>query len=387
MMGEGQPPVPVQLQAIEAGTVQEYSEFVGALEAQEKVALRPEVSARIINIFVTPGQRVEVGTPIVQLRGDQTRAQATGAAADVEAAAAAVNTNQARVRAADAERARAAADVELQNREYERTQVLVAEGAQSQQALDRAANARNTALATLRVAEEEIGAARAALTEAQARFNRAQADQQVAREDVSDRQLTAPINGVVGDMPFSVGDLVSSTDVVTNIIQNDVLELNLSVPIERAPDLRVGLPVELLDANGEPVVRGEISFVSPEVNAGQQSVLAKASFRNQGTLKDGQFVRTRVIWSTEPGVLVPTTAISRIAGQTFVFVAEPGEGTTPDGQPQQIARQRPVTLGELQGNAYEVVSGVESGDQVVVSGVLNLQDGAPIMLEQAMGQP
>jgi len=387
MMGQGQPPVPVQLQEVEASTIQEFSEFVGVLEAQEKVALRPEVSARILDVLVTPGQRVAAGTPIAQLRADQTRAQATGAAADVEAAAAAVVTNQAQVRAADAERARAAADVELQNREYERTRLLVAEGALSQQNLDQAANARDTAQATLRVAQEELGASQAALAEAQARFNRAQADQQVAREDVSDRQLTAPIAGIVGDIPYKVGDLITPSDTFTNILQNDTLELNLSVPIERATDLRVGLPVELLDANGEAVVRGQISFISPEVNAGQQSVLAKASFRNEGSLKDGQFVRTRVIWNTEPGVLVPTTAVTRIAGQTFVFVAGPGDGTTPEGQPQQVAQQRLVNLGNIQGNSYQVISGLESGEQVVISGVLNLQDGAPIMLEQAMGQP
>lgn len=386
-MGQGQPPTPVQLEQVSADTVQEFSEFVGALEAQKKVALRPEVSARVVEVLVTPGQRVEAGTVIAQLRADQTRAEASGAAADVAASSAAVTTNQARVRAADAERARAAADVELQNREYERTRLLVAEGALSQQELDRAANQRATALASLRVAEENLGAAQAALAETQAQLGRARADQEVAREDVSDRRLTAPIAGVVGDIPFKVGDLVSSSDTFTNIIQNGTLELNLSVPIERAPDLRVGLPVELLDATGKAVSRGQISFISPEVNAGQQSVLAKASFQNDGALKDGQFVRTRVIWSSKPGVLIPTVAVTRIAGQTFVFVAEQGEGTTEDGKPQQIARQRQVTLGEIQGNAYQVISGVESGEQVVVSGVLNLQDGAPIMLEQAMGQP
>lgn len=386
-MGQGQPPTPVQLEQVSADTVQEFSEFVGALEAQNKVALRPEVSARVVEVLVTPGQRVEAGTVIAQLRADQTRAEASGAAADVAASSAAVTTNQARVRAADAERARAAADVELQNREYERTRLLVAEGALSQQELDRAANQRATALASLRVAEENLGAAQAALAETQAQLGRARADQEVAREDVSDRRLTAPIAGVVGDIPFKVGDLVTSSDTFTNIIQNGTLELNLSVPIERAPDLRVGLPVELLDATGQAVSRGQISFISPEVNAGQQSVLAKASFQNDGALKDGQFVRTRVIWSSKPGVLIPTVAVTRIAGQTFVFVAEPGEGTTEDGKPQQIARQRQVTLGEIQGNAYQVISGVESGEQVVVSGVLNLQDGAPIMLEQAMGQP
>jgi len=386
MMG-GFPPTMVQLQEVESRTVQNFSEFVGSLEARNKVALRPELSGRITQIFVQPGQSVQAGTPIAQLQADQTRSQLGGAVADVEASAAAVNTAQARIRAAEASRDRARADVQLQDTELRRTQELVAEGALAQQSLDQVTNERATAVAALAEAEGNLGAVQAALTEAQALLNSSRADQAVASEDLQDRLIVAPIAGVVGEVPSKVGDFVSSDDAITNIIQNEVLELNIAVPIERATDLRVGLPIELLDATGEPFIRGRISFVSPEVTANQQSVLAKATFENDGLLKDGQFVRTRLIWSAEPGVLVPSVAVTRVAGQTFVFVAETGEESTPDGQPQQIARQRPVTLGNLQGNNYEVISGLETGEQVIVTGVLNLQDGSPIMMEQAMLQP
>jgi len=386
MMG-GFPPTMVQLQEVESRTVQNFSEFVGSLEARNKVALRPELSGRITQIFVQPGQSVQAGTPIAQLQADQTRSQLGGAVANVEASAAAVNTAQARIRAAEASRDRARADVQLQDTELRRTQELVAEGALAQQSLDQVTNERATAVAALAEAEGNLGAVQAALTEAQALLNSSRADQAVASEDLQDRLIVAPIAGVVGEVPSKVGDFVSSDDAITNIIQNEVLELNIAVPIERATDLRVGLPIELLDATGEPFIRGRISFVSPEVTANQQSVLAKATFENDGLLKDGQFVRTRLIWSAEPGVLVPSVAVTRVAGQTFVFVAETGEESTPDGQPQQIARQRPVTLGNLQGNNYEVISGLETGEQVIVTGVLNLQDGSPIMMEQAMLQP
>lgn len=386
MMG-GQPPVTVQLQEVESSTVEDFSEFVGVLEAQNKVGLRPELSGRVTEIYVEPGQQVEAGTPIAQLRADQTRSELSGAAADVEAASASVNTAQARVRAAEAARDRAQAELELRQTELQRTQTLVAEGALPQQDLDRDANARATAAASLQVAEGDLAAAQAALIEAQARLNRARADQAIARDDLQDRLVVAPIAGVVGDVPVKVGDFIDPSNPITSIIQNDVLEVNISVPIEYAADLRVNLPVELLDQTGEPLVRGQISFVSPEVSGNQQAVLAKATFRNDGRLKDGQFVRTRIIWSSEPGVVVPTVAVTRIAGQPFVFVAEMSDETTPDGQPQQVARQRPVTLGEIQGNNYEVVSGLETGEEVVVTGVVNLQDGSPIMLEQAMNQP
>lgn len=383
---QGFPPTMVQAQEVKTDRVQDSSEFVGALEAQERVQLRPEIDARIVSILVSPGDRVEAGTPILELKADVNRAEASGAAAAVSAARAAVNTARAQLQAAEAERVQAEADVRLQTSEYERYAQLAAEGAESRQRLDEATNRRDTALAALAAAEDNVGAAQAALNQSQAELERAQAQEAVATSNLGDTTVNAPITGVVGDIPVKVGDYVTTADNLTSIIQNQTLDLNISVPIERNDQLRVGLPVELVNGQGEVVVRGQVSFVSPQVNTADQAVLAKASFPNDGRLKDGQFVRARIIWQTGPGILVPTSAVTRLAGKTFVFVMEEGE-PGPDGQPQQIARQKPVTLGNIQGNSYQVLSGLEPGEDVITSGVLNLTDGAPVMLGQPGQQP
>ena len=107
-----------------------------------------------------------------------------------------------------------------------------------------------------------------------------------------------------------------------------------------------------------------------------QAILAKASFPNpEGSLRDGQFVRSRVIWERKSGVSIPTTAITRMAGKEFVYVAQQ------QGQSQLIARQKPVKLGEIQGNRYNVVDGLKPGEKVVTSGLQSLADGAPIKPE------
>ncbi|MEO1401275.1 MAG: hypothetical protein AAFV72_08450, partial [Cyanobacteria bacterium J06635_1] len=58
-----------------------------------------------------------------------------------------------------------------------------------------------------------------------------------------------------------------------------------------------------------------------------------------------------------------------------------GDGGAGDGgtASQQVAKQQPVRLGEIQGNAYQVIEGLSSGDAVVTSGLLNLSDGMPIL--------
>ncbi|MBI4785412.1 MAG: efflux RND transporter periplasmic adaptor subunit [Oscillatoriophycideae cyanobacterium NC_groundwater_1537_Pr4_S-0.65um_50_18] len=388
------PPTPVELQEVKASTVQDSSEFVGALEAQNRVELRPEVDGRIVQIFVAPGQSVAAGEPIAELKADRNVAQVTGAAADVDAAVAARNTTAAQLQAAQADVEKAQADVALQNTEYRRTASLVSEGAQAQQTLDQAANQRDTALAALKAAQEQVRANQAALSEADARLSSTQAAQDVATTDLDDNLVRAPIAGVVGNVPAKVGDYAQTDTTITSIIQNGALDLNLSVPIERTVDLRTGLAVELLDQQGKPLTTGRISFVSPEVNATDQAVLAKATFPNNGRLKDGQLVRAKIIWQTSPGILVPTNAITRIAGQTFVYVAGTGSGEKPEGaaaetpaptegQPQQVAQQRLVRLGDIQGNSYQVLEGLKPGEQIVVSGILNLQDGSPITVAQA----
>jgi multidrug efflux pump subunit AcrA (membrane-fusion protein) len=83
-------------------------------------------------------------------------------------------------------------------------------------------------------------------------------------------------------------------------------------------------------------------------------------------------------------VLVPTTAVTPIGGQSFVFVAE--DKTDDKGKAQTVAHQLPVTLGNIQGQSYQVLKGLKPGDRVIVSGVARLRDGAPVA-PQAGGTP
>ena len=85
-----------------------------------------------------------------------------------------------------------------------------------------------------------------------------------------------------------------------------------------------------------------------------------------------QFVRTRIIWASTPGLTVPITAVTRISGQYFAFVAEPQEGGG------FVARQKPIEVGEVLGNDYVLRSGLKPGDRLIVSGIQKIGDGAPV---------
>ena len=89
-------------------------------------------------------------------------------------------------------------------------------------------------------------------------------------------QIRAPFSGVVGDIPVHLGDYVSSTTVLTTVDENVDLEAYIYIPTERAAQVRTGLPVEILDTDGNTLAKSTINFLSPQVDNGLQSILAKA---------------------------------------------------------------------------------------------------------------
>jgi RND family efflux transporter MFP subunit len=219
---------------------------------------------------------------------------------------------------------------------------------------------------------------------AQAEAQVAQAAAQVRGSQVQLQQTTsiAPFAGVIGDVTVKVGDYLQKGDAITTLTENKLLDLRLSIPLERQPQLRLGLPVEMLDNQGKAIATGQISFISPNVSANSQTILAKATFPNpSGELLNLQFVKAKVIWQEKPGILVPVIAVTRLGGQTFVFTAQKPEQQKP-GMPPLVARQKPVKLGVIEGNNYQVIEGLQAGEKVIVAGILNLTDGAPIIAQE-----
>lgn len=115
---------PVSVQKVETDIFENSSDFIGNLEAQQRVTLRPEAAGRIIQISARPGQFVKAGTPIMQLRLDRSRAQLNAATANINVqrasranAEASLRTARARLREAQERRESAVADLERQTAE------------------------------------------------------------------------------------------------------------------------------------------------------------------------------------------------------------------------------------------------------------------------------
>lgn len=332
--GGGAPAAAVSIVTLEAKPIEQTSEFIATLRSQRSTTIQPDVSGVVARIFVKPGDRVSPGRPLVQINADKQRAT---------------------VRSTEASRAGTESDVRYWREQVKRLEALVAAGAISRQEFDQAQN-------SLRTAE-----ARLAALDAQVR------EEQVELEYY---RVNAPQAGVIGDITLRVGDRVTPATMITTIDDNSVLEADIQVPLDRSSDLRAGLPVQILDSDSKVVATNPITFVAPRVDDRTQTVLVKSALREAPpALRAQQFARARVVWSNDPAVTVPVTAVQRISGRYFCFVAEPGEGGT------LVARQRPIEVGELVGNEYVVRTGLKPGDRVITSGIQKIANGAPVRPE------
>jgi RND family efflux transporter MFP subunit len=324
--------MPVKVMEAKPVPVNDASEYVATLKSRDSAVIMPQVDGQITQIFVHSGDKVSAGTALMEI--DPLKQQAT-------------------VRSQESARAAQQATLSWNKQQYERAKGLAAAGVVSKQDLDQA---------------------KAAMDAAQAQMDAL--DAQVREQEVQLHyyKVVAPRAGIVGDVPVRVGDRVTNTTQLTTVDQPGSLEAYAYIPVERSSQLKMNLPVQILDSNGKVLADTRVSFISPQVDNTTQTVLIKARIANgNDALRQSQFVRARLVWGTHQSPEVPILAVSRLAGQYFAFVAEPQNGGA------FVAKQRPLTIGETVGNNYEVRDGIKPGDKVIVSGTQFLLDGVPVI--------
>ncbi len=337
------PLLQVRSEPVRLASFSERVDTVATLEASEEVNLAAQAGGRILRLLVRQGQAVRRGQLLLEL--DQTQARA--------------------------EVARLEAETETHRLNYRRFEYLVGQGAASAFQRD----------------------------EYRQRYLSSRQELIARRADLAFRDLRAPIDGTVADLSVKVGDVIAPGDPFTRIVRNTGLQARLELPAVLAPRLRPGLVVQLLDPLGDrPLIEGRLRSLDPQVAPGSQLLLAKADLGGAGAsaagagLRDGQRLRARLLLPGGTRPALPFAAVTRLSGQTFVFVVgdraalarNPGRSDPaalrglPAAAP--LALQTPVRLGALQDGRYPVLSGVEEGSRVITSQLVNLSHGMPVTL-------
>lgn len=330
--GAGGPPaMPVQVQVAQSVRIPDTTEYLSVLKSRQSAVINPQVEGQITKIFVKSGDQVNAGTPLLQI--DPLKQEAT------------LNSQTATLAAQEA-------NLRLAKISLERAQKLYTAQVISKQDFDTAQSNYDAVAAQVKALSDQV-------------------EQQ--KVELHYYKVSAPADGIVGDIPVHVGDRVTVTTLLTTVDLPGALEAYIYVPADRAKDLRLGLPVRLLGETGEAVSDTHITFVSPQVETDTQTVLAKAAVENpRDKLRISQQVRAQVTWGSHDGPVVPVLAVLRINGQAFVFAAvNEGKGT--------VARQKLLRLGDTTGGNYTVLDGLKAGDHIILSGTQFLQDGAPVL--------
>jgi RND family efflux transporter MFP subunit len=330
VQGAGPQAMPVQVQLVESQQITNSTEYLSILKSRHSAVINPQVEGYITRILVKSGDKVAAGAPILQV--DPLKQEAT------------VGTQE-------AARAAQEANVRLAQINLDRNKKLVQDKVISQAEFDASQMGYDNSLAQLHALEEQVK------------------EQKV---QLHYYLVKAPMAGIVGDIPVRMGDRVTVATLLTTVDEPGALEAYIYVPASRANDLRLGLPVKLLNESGAVATETKITFVSPQADQDTQTILAKAAVENsKASLRIAQQVRAQVDWSTHLGPVVPILAVQRINGAYFVFVAaNEGQAT--------LARQRALKIGEVVGNDYAVLEGVKPGEHVIISGTQFLQDGVPV---------
>lgn len=368
--------IPVEIVKLQSDTIGDRSEFVGNLEAVKVVEVNPEIQGRIKKILVEAGERVEAGQTIMELEPGESAPNYQAALEAVNVAKDDYQNALKQLDIAKAKRDSAKTNYDLISKYVPRVQELFDEGGVAQVRLDETLQKAEAAKNDLISAEQDVSTAEIKINQAQTNIRQAQAQADAASVSTGYKTIKAPIAGIVDDFPVKEGAYVTAgQSVVARITQLDDLFLNIQVPSNRANQLKLGLPLDLIDSTTkEKLSTGKITFISPTVDRENQTILAKARFNNEGELRNGQYVQARLTWNTESGILVPTGAISRTGGKEFVYQVS----DEPNENGQEVVNLTPVELGAIQDNSFQIIAGLETGDRIAVSNILKLRDGAPV---------
>lgn len=310
---------PVQVVAVEAKrqAVSETLSLPGTIAANEQVEIKAETDGIVQEINFTEGARVEKGRMLVKL--DETKFAAALAEAE--------------------------ANLKLSQANYDRARQLFQGKLISQQEYDQAAST----------------------------FSVNQAGVDLMRRQLKDARVHAPFAGIVGARQISPGQVITRNTTLTWLVDLDTVKVEVKVPEKYLRQLQVGQPLEFtVAAFPDEKFRGEVYFISPQIDESFRTALVKARIPNsEGKLRGGMFASLDLtLQLRDAAIVIPEPAVMSNGDNFTVFVVD-GEGK---------AQMRPVEIGLRLAGKAEVLKGLNAGEKVVVEGTQKLRPGAPVKL-------
>ena len=357
----------VQVQSVYAENVAETSEYSATVEAFKTNYITSSTGNRIKNILVDVGSRVGAGQAIVILDNVSAVNQQSaiaGQQASVANQDAALASQEASLKSEEINLAR-------QKKDLDRAKELVRIGGGTQQTVDQLQAAYDAAQEALKARKRALEASRTSLNASRTSLGASQRSMQTVQENTI---LRSPISGVVTARNYDAGDLPGGP--ILTIQQMNPLKVIVNVNEEEFPKVRIGMPVSItFDAVPGETFNGSVYTINPEIDQATRTFKVEVTISNgAGKVSAGMFARVKFNYGTVNHIVVPDRAVVKMqgAGTRYVFVYNPN-GTV---------RYVEVKLGQRLGDRYEILSGLSSGDRVVIAGQSRLTDGTKVQLQE-----
>jgi multidrug efflux pump subunit AcrA (membrane-fusion protein) len=342
----------------------------------------PRISAPVKRILVNRGDHVRAGQLLAELESSDLAAAIEESKHQYEQTQAAYQgltgaTVLEDKTKAQADVAAAQAAVDAAKKLYDNRAQLQREGALAQRLVDEANLQLVQAQNQLGTAQNHLqilnGAGqREAIRGAEAQVNAAKAHTDSLTVQLSYARVLSPISGVVADRSVYPGEIAAVGSPLVSIVDISQVVARANVPVKEAAYITVGRPARITGPEGD--LAGKVTVVSPSVNANSTTVEVWVQTANPGEkLKPGGTVRVAIIAETIQNTLVaPASALlnSDEGGQKMMVIDD-----------KMVAQERKVSVGVRQGERVQIVSGVQPGEQVVVSGGLGLEDKAKVVIQ------
>ena len=191
----------------------------------------------------------------------------------------------------------------------------------------------------------------------------------LARQQLKDTAVYAPLDGIVQEKRASVGEYLAAGAPVVNIVRMDPLRLRAEVPERDAHNIHMGQNVRVTVEGDASAYTGQIMRLSPVIAEQNRMLMVEADVRNNGKLRPGSFAHAEIVTNdSKMAVTVPNKAIVTFAGIEKVIVVQNGK-----------ALEKPITSGRRSGDFTEIIAGVNVGEHVIVDPG-NLQSGQDVQV-------
>jgi membrane fusion protein (multidrug efflux system) len=203
-------------------------------------------------------------------------------------------------------------------------------------------------------------------------YNTTLSDLKLVEAQIQKTIVRAPFNGVLGLRQVSEGSVIGTNDVIASVVNMDPIKIEFSIPERYANMVEVGAPVFFSSESTLEETEGKVYAFEPQIDAATRTLKLRAQSSNKGgKFLPGMFVKIRfVLGEIDNALMVPAeSVIPELQGYKVFVVGK-----------NQMAEERKVEIGTRTESQVQITSGLEEGEMVLTSGVLQARPGSPLKI-------